>query len=208
MFRRLARRLLAPVAPSTAPLPPSQPPPRAMPASGGGGPARVSLVDLPALAAAIRPRGRPLLVHHWASWDEPSTAGLPAMVALAARHAERHDTVSVAWDELTAAPLGRIAGMAQRPAKWAGGEQAEAWARQAGLSWPVLVCEADPDMFFGVLGLTDRWVPQVILYSADGAVAAHHSGPLLGAGWATFQEAVAEALEAALRSSPAASGTT
>ncbi|MES2639066.1 MAG: hypothetical protein V4850_06270 [Myxococcota bacterium] len=203
MLRRLVRRLLpAAAGPSTAP-PPSQPPPRALPVSGGVGPVRISLVDLPGLLAGIQPRGRPILVHHWASWDEPSTAGLPAMVALAARHAAHLDVVSVAWDELTAAPMGRIAGMAQRPAKWAGGEQAEAWARQAGLSWPVLVCEADPDdTFFAALGLADRWVPQVTLVGADGTVVAHHGGPMAGAGWAAFEAAVATT------SARAASGTT
>jgi hypothetical protein len=202
MLRRLVRRLLpAAAGPSTAP-PPSQPPPRALPVSGGVGPVRISLVDLSGLLAGIQPRGRPILVHHWASWDEPSTAGLPAIVALSARHAARIDIVSVAWDELTAAPMGRIAGMAQRPAKWAGGEQAEAWARQAGLGWPVLVCEADPDTFFAALALVDRWVPQVTLVAADGAVVAHHGGPMTGAGWAAFEAA------AAATSARAASGTT
>jgi hypothetical protein len=148
-------------------------------------------------------------VHHWASWDEPSTAGLAALRALVA--ARGLDAVGVAWDELVDAPLGRIAGMAQRPARWAGGEQAAAWVREAGLSWPTLVYAVDhgaalttgtpsdpaaPDpaaAFFATLGLADRYVPQVTLYDIDGAVLAHHGGPLVGARWESFCVATATA---------------
>ncbi|MDP2308774.1 MAG: hypothetical protein Q8P18_22320 [Pseudomonadota bacterium] len=166
-------------------------------AAAAGGSPQLSVVDLPTLLTRIQPRGRPILVHHWASWDEPSTTGLPAMVALAARHGDTVDVVSVAWDELTDAPQGRIAGMAQRPAKWAGGEQAEAWARQAGVHWAVLVFSADPDAFFAALSLADRFVPQVTLYGADGARIAHHGGPMSGARWAAFEAAVEAAVDTA-----------
>ena len=146
--------------------------------------APVVLVDVPELLAGTAPRGRPVLVHHWASWDELSTTGLAPLVALV--RASGVDAVGVAWDEFAAPPLGRIAPMAQRPARWAGGAQAEAWARQAGLTWPILVFGADPDALFEALGIADRWVPQVTLYGADGRVLAHHGGPLAGPDWESF----------------------
>jgi len=179
--------------------------PSALPHAAGERPtAPVTRLPLPALLAGLQPRGRPVLVHHWASWDEPSTDGLTALRALVAERGL--DAVGVAWDELVDAPLGRIAGMAQRPARWAGGEQAAAWVREAGLSWPTLVYAVDhgaalatgapfdpAEAFFAALGLADRYVPQVTLYDTDGAVLAHHGGPLVGARWEAFCVATATA---------------
>jgi hypothetical protein len=169
-------------------------------------------------------------VHHWASWDEPSTAGLAALRALVA--ARGVDAVGVAWDELVDAPLGRIAGMAQRPARWAGGEQAAAWVREVGLTWPILVYAVDHDAalatgapsdpaapdpaapdpaapdpaaaFFAALGLADRYVPQVTLYDIDGAVLAHHGGPLAGPRWEAFCVATLAAVSPAPPAPPPA----
>lgn len=154
--------------------------------------APVTLVDVPELLAGTLPRGRPLLVHHWASWDELSTAGLPALVALV--RDSGIDAVGIAWDEFADPPLGRIAPMAQRPARWAGGAQAEAWVRQAGIGWPILVFGAGPDALFEALGIVDRWVPQVTVYRTDGTVGAHHGGPLAGEGWDAFVSAVGREL--------------
>jgi hypothetical protein len=145
----------------------------------------VSPADLPTLLAALRPRGRPRLVVHWASWDELSTAGLPAVRALVAGVREV-DAVGVVWDEALDAPTGRIPGMAQRPARWSGGDQAEAWLRQVGITWPNLVYAGDFEALFAALGLADRVVPQVVLVGADGAVIARHVGALAGEGWEGF----------------------
>lgn len=194
MLRRLARRLLAPPPTTNAP---AQPPPRpaptltpSLPTATAPGPLPmveprpqrgVVLVDVATLLAAVSPRGRPVLVHHWASWDTTATADLPLLVALSGGGV---DIVGVAWDEFAPAPLGRIAGMAQRPARWAGGAQVEAWVRQVGIDWPTLVFDGEPEALFEALRLADRWVPQLTLYGADGAVLAHHGGPCAGsASW-------------------------
>lgn len=204
MLRRLASRLLARrvsrsrqrevelgVDRQIFPVqPPVATPPRPLPvANSAVADPRLSgsvvLVGTGSLLAGLQPRGRPVLVHHWASWDDLSTKGLAAVVALAGP-TPPFDVVGVAWDEFLDAPMGRIAGMAQRPARWAGGDQVEAWVRQAGITWSTLVFGDPPEMLFETLGITDRWVPSVTLYGVDGSVLAHHGGPCEGEGWDRF----------------------
>lgn len=170
-------------APSTARPPGPLPPAPADTPDPRDPPDLVVRVGLDALLAGLRPRGAPLLVYHWASWDAPSTDGLVAVGVLAARGLA---VVGVAWDEFVAPPMTRIAPMATRPAKWSGGEQAAAWMRRHALDWPTLVYADPPDTLFDGLGLAERYVPQVTLYGPDGSVLAHHGGPLVGAGWVAF----------------------
>lgn len=130
-------------------------------------------------------------MHHWASWDADSTAGLAVLRGLVEE--TDVDTIGVAWDEFVAAPMGRIASMAQRPARWAEGEQAAAWVRAAGLSWPTVVCAVEPEAFFAALMLVDRYVPQLTLTDTDGRVCAHHGGPFVGDRWDAFAREVVRA---------------
>jgi hypothetical protein len=185
-----------PPGPVTNPAAPRVTPPGPLPAPADGSPdpaisdTRVIRVDLPTLLAGLRPRGRPVLVVHWASWDTPSTDGLAAVQALLGRCGGAVAARGVAWDEFVEPPLPRIAPMAIRPARWSEGEQAAAWVRAKRLDWPTFVFAEVPERLFEGLGLVDRFVPQVTLYGLGGQVLAHHGGPLVGPEWARFAERV------------------
>ncbi len=100
-------------------------------------PGRVQPLPVHQLAATLSELHRPLLVHHWASWDEASVRSLPRLVEALSPLLEREEFVllDLGWDRLREAPTGRIPGMAQRPARWWDGSELQAWHRKHGLPW-------------------------------------------------------------------------
>lgn len=136
------------------------------------------VVDGPDLLAGLQPRGRPLLVHHWAAAVEASRLDLPLLVALHAASGAALDVVGVSWDPFLEAPLGRNPEMLGRPARWADGSEARARFHAGDLRWPTLLPTVDAATLLDLAGLPEPAVPQTVLYGTDGAVLAHHAGPL------------------------------
>ncbi len=150
----------------------------------------LDVVDLPPL---IRASTGPLLLHHWASWDEASVASLPALKSLA-RPGLR--ILGLGWDAFLEAPTGRIPGMAQRPARWADGSELAAYRDQLGLSWPTTMLRGSPEQLQELLELPDLGLPAVHLHRGGGARLAVHLGAPSGEGWAAFCSTLDATLEA------------
>jgi hypothetical protein len=135
-------------------------------------------VDGPGLLAGLQPRGRPLLVHHWAAAVEASRMDLPMLQALRAAQGPKLDVVGVSWDPFLDAPLGRNPEMLGRPARWADGSEARALFHNGDLSWVTLLPSVDAATLLELVGLPEPAVPQTVLYGADGAVLLHQAGRL------------------------------
>ncbi|MBI3817316.1 MAG: TlpA family protein disulfide reductase [Planctomycetes bacterium] len=57
--------------------------------------------DTNQLARALAPRGKPLVINHWATWCGPCCDELPYIAEVAAKFGGRADFVTVAWDNLS-----------------------------------------------------------------------------------------------------------
>jgi thiol-disulfide isomerase/thioredoxin len=139
----------------------------------------VRLADLAAIRAALVPRGRPLLVNHWATWCEGCVEELPALVALAARTRDRADFVGIGWELFSGwrEPGPALAAVAE-------------YAADEGLTWPTLVFDGEPEDLFAGLGLAVPHIPQTFLLAADGGTLLHFAGALGSAEIAACERAV------------------
>jgi len=116
------------------------------------------LVSASELERALTPRGRPLVVHHWATWCEPCAEELPRIEALAKALGDVADVVGVSWELFDS----------QEPPKQALGT-VDAYAEGMGLSWPTLVFKDGPEALFKVLELDFQQIPQTRVLGPDGA---------------------------------------
>lgn len=119
-------------------------------------PARIRAADLKALQAAISEGGRPLLVHHWATWCDPCEEELPMVEELARAGVS---VLGISWDRFQ-----DFRGIDQVVASVAEYTQAK------GLSWPTLVADAQPEALFEGLGLEFQKVPQSRLLGPEGVL--------------------------------------
>jgi len=130
--------------------------------------------DLAAIQDAMRPSGRPVIVHHWATWCEPCEEELPELEQLRQRTVDRCDWVGISWD------------------RFQGGTDSVArvrdYAAALGLSWGSLVATDDPDDFFEALELGYTKIPQTLVYGADGALLHHARGPMKPADMAKVEK--------------------
>ncbi len=140
--------------------------PAQAPAATPGGRAS-ALVDEAALEAALTPRGRALIVHHWATWCEPCEDELPRIEALARQAGAAAEVVGLSWElfDSPASPDGAL-------------EAVQAYAERAGLSWPTLVFNGQPEALFEALELDYRKIPQTRVIGPDGACLEELHGPL------------------------------
>lgn len=109
------------------------------------------------LVDALRPRGRALVVHHWATWCTPCDEELPRVQALANELAGQADLIGVGWElfEDPSSPEAAAAAISD-------------FAAERGLSWKTLLVTEDAESFFATHKLSFRKIPQTRVIGADG----------------------------------------
>lgn len=55
------------------------------------------------LAELLKPKGKPLVINHWATWCGPCVDELPYLSSIALKYSGKIDFIGVAWDNLNAA---------------------------------------------------------------------------------------------------------
>ena len=128
---------------------------------------RCRIVSLEGVLTAVRPQGRPLILHHWATWCEPCEEELPRIEGLGRAVSERADLLGISWD------LFEDGGPEEEVAK-----KVETFAAQLGLSWDNVLVSAPPEQLFEALGLDHQKIPQTVVLGADGQVLHHARGPM------------------------------
>lgn len=108
---------------------------------------------------ALKPRGRPIIEHHWATWCEPCLDELPQIQALASAVNGHADVVGVSWerfvdDEGAQAAVDKVA----------------AFMASRGLTFPTIVVDGVPDDLLVELDLPATTIPQTRVFDAHGAV--------------------------------------
>lgn len=122
-------------------------------------PATVRAVTLADLADALKPRGRPVIEHHWATWCEPCLDELPQIQALDAAVRGRADVIGVSWERFTD-DRGADATV----------EKVAKFMAARGLTFRTLIVEPRPDELFVELDLPVTTIPQTRVLDARGAV--------------------------------------
>lgn len=118
--------------------------------------------DLDELESWLVPKGRPLVVNHWATWCGPCVDEFPYLADVARRFAGDCDFVGVAWDNLR--------GKATQP----GAEQEAVRAaidkvrRDAKASFAVVVAPPDISALAKRFSLPTEAVPQTYVFAKDG----------------------------------------
>lgn len=157
---------LQPPRPASAPSEEPEPPlvsTAAAPALG----AACEPVDLAGLMAACGTGGRPLVLHHWATWCEPCEEELPRIEALAAALGTDARVLGISWELFEGGG---------DPA--AAAERVVAYQQSAGLSWPSVLFSDLPEALFEGLALPFERIPQTQVLGADGRVLRRFDGPL------------------------------
>jgi len=132
-----------------------------------GEPPSARLVGVGDLSAALKPRGRPLVVHHWATWCEPCAEELPRIEALARALGDTADVVGLSWELFDSPePPGQALGTV------------DAYAAGLGLSWPTLVFDGTPESLFSTLELDFQQIPQTRVLAPDGTCLEELQRPL------------------------------
>ncbi|MCP4809761.1 MAG: TlpA family protein disulfide reductase [Proteobacteria bacterium] len=119
------------------------------------------------IATASTAAGRPLIVHHWATWCEPCDEELPLVQSLYQDIGERADVVGVSWDRF------QDGGAVPRTVA-----RVVAHKVRFGLTWRSLLATDEPDDFFEELGLDFQQIPQTLVFGADGDLVEHIQGAM------------------------------
>lgn len=126
----------------------------------GRGESVVSVGTADDVARAVAPRGRPVVVHHWATWCAPCLEELDTLRVLIDGVYAAADVVLVNWDRLdtTEPDVGNTR------------ETVRAVVQQAGLGVPTWVVDDAPRALFSALRLGSHTVPQTHVIDADGGL--------------------------------------
>lgn len=116
---------------------------------------------------AMTPSGRPVVVHHWATWCDPCEEELPLVQELYEAVGDRVDVVGVSWDRF------QDGGALDRTLK-----RVREFKQRHLLTWSSLVATDDPDGFFEELGLDFEQIPQTLVFSAEGELLEHIRGAM------------------------------
>lgn len=149
--------------PHSAPSPQKNDPLTPAPASSPHPP----LLALPALQAACRAAGRPLILHHWATWCEPCEEELPLVQQLYEAVQGHADFLAISWDLLDA-----------RGTPEAVATEVKAFLEARGCTFPACVFEGSAEALFSGLSLSFQRIPQTLVVQEGGVVLRHIQGPL------------------------------
>ncbi|MCB9743013.1 MAG: TlpA family protein disulfide reductase [Alphaproteobacteria bacterium] len=125
---------------------------------------RVRAADSAALLEAMRPDGRLLIVHHWATWCAPCEEELPAIQALFEELGARGRLLGVSWDAFEGGDPEQLA------------PEVADYAQRLGVSWPSLLVSDAPEDFFEALGLEFQRIPQTWVFDGAGELALRVDG--------------------------------
>ena len=139
-------------------------------------------VGVPALVAALKPTGRPLVINHWATWCDPCVDELPRLVRAHAGAGDTADFIGVSWD------LFDHPGEPRRVAK-----AVAQFADSAGIGYASVLFTGQPAELFAALNLDFELIPQTIVLAPDGRVVLHHKGVLSDADVVSLLAAVKSA---------------
>ncbi|MCB9758720.1 MAG: TlpA family protein disulfide reductase [Alphaproteobacteria bacterium] len=139
----------------TAPLPSDDDAASEEPPLPEGPPVRLG--DLAALLQARASEGRPVVVHHWATWCAPCAEELPRVQALHEAMGDAGRLVGVSWD------LFEAVGAPEQVA-----DDVSEFARDAGITWGSLLITDEPGAFLEQSGLAFDKIPQSQVYDAAG----------------------------------------
>ncbi len=162
--RVLAGALLAPLLACGRDAPAPVSPATETPAPGAAAaaardfaPATVA-ADGAALAAAARPKGRPLVVNHWATWCGPCVDELPYLAEVARRFEGRVDFLGVSWDRFAddEPPLPEALAAVDRV------------RRAEGSFYPSVVGPPGSEAIAEALDLPSEVIPQTYVFAASG----------------------------------------
>ncbi len=116
---------------------------------------------------ALKPRGRPVIEHHWATWCEPCLDELPQIQAIEAAVRGRADVIGVSWERFTD----------DRGAE-AAVEKVAKFMASRGLTFRTIVVDNVPDDLMVELDLPATTIPQTRVYDARGVVIGAFPEPL------------------------------
>jgi thiol-disulfide isomerase/thioredoxin len=138
-----------------------------------------------ALASALRPKGKPLVVNHWATWCVPCVDELPYLSEIAKRYDGRVDFIGVAWDKLSPdRPDGPIRAAVDEV------------RHRTGAKFPTIVAPPDLEGMAKRLPLLSEVVPQTYVFAPSGERIWEYQGELSSD---DDRKAFEESIEKALR---------
>lgn len=115
----------------------------------------------------LKPRGRALVVNHWATWCDPCISELPYLAAISLKYKDRADFVAVSWERFTDdSPEGDVARTIRET------------AARFSIYYENVVAPPPPEEVFRVLNLQKPLIPQTFIYNAGGNCIFEHCGPV------------------------------
>jgi len=132
---------------------------------------------------ALKPRGKPLVVNHWATWCQPCVEELPMFARMARNFAGKADFLGISWDLF-----------AENPGKTAAESSVRALSEKAGIPYDSLLSEGDAEALGEMLGLKSLVIPQTWIYSREGKVIRTFEGIETEEDLREFQGAIEQAV--------------
>ena len=117
------------------------------------------LVGLVGLKMGLEPRGRPLIVNHWATWCDGCVRELPDLAVLRRDTKSLADFVAVGWEGFSGPGS---------PSDWI--ERVDSISREHGVDWSTMVFEGTPDELFEGLSVSKTTIPQTWVLDSSGRI--------------------------------------
>ena len=125
------------------------------------------LVGMVGLKLGLEPRGRPLIVNHWATWCDGCVQELPNLVTLRAQTRDTADFVGVGWEGFSGGG---------GPSDWI--MRVDEVSRKNALSWSTMVFEGAAQELFENFDFEVQTIPQTWVYSAEGTLVFRQQGEI------------------------------
>jgi len=140
--------------------------------------------ELQRVLDAVKPRGKPLVVNHWATWCEPCVDELPYLAEVAKRFEGKVDFVGISWDRyIGSAPIEQTTAAV------------DAVRAKAGVRFPTVLAPKDPEAVARELKLEAEYIPQTYVFAPSGEKLWSLAGEIYeDAQRAAFEKAIESAL--------------